>query len=285
VDQSDDSKTKYVIKQLQSNKIRYFKSHKKGKTRGLNAMIRIAKYEILAFTDDDCVVGKNWLQEINTFYKNHPHSAGVFGNVFPYKPYLHTDKFCTSTFTSRRISKQNDPYKIHWHVLGIGNNMSLRKSVVKKINYFREWLGPGSIALNGDETDLIFRILSKEYTLMTNPHMIVYHNRWLTSYQLIKLLGTYSCGMSAVYAYYLFYNGDKNMTTLIKKEIKTYIYPPFSDYGKSIYHFQFRQLFYKRMRLFTGFWELYCFLKGFSIGSIIGIKDYLYKNNVIQNLY
>jgi glycosyltransferase involved in cell wall biosynthesis len=261
-DQSDNNQTKLAVKQLQSSKIRYFKSNRKGKSIGLNSMIRKARHNILAFTDDDCIVDKNWLQEINIFYKKYPNAAGVFGNVFPYMPQNHKGEFYTSTFESSHISEQTNPYETHWQVLGIGNNMSFRKSIIVKEGCFKEWLGPGSIALNGEETDLIFRLLIKKYSLMTNPNIITYHNRWLTKSQLTALLGTYSCGMCAFYSYYLFRTDDKKMVKFLKKQIITHIYQP---------------LFHKKTEYLSGWWELSCFLRGSLVGAIFGIKDRFFK--------
>jgi glycosyltransferase involved in cell wall biosynthesis len=273
VDQSNDNQTKLIVKQLRSNKIRFFKSNRKGKTVDLNSMIRVAKYNILSFTDDDCIVDKNWLQEIYDSYIKYPNTAGVFGNTYPYKPQNHPNEMCPAIFIAKKTKSYQNHALLNHLFLGPGNNMSLQKSAIIKAKYFKEWLGTGSIAWAGEETDLIFRILIRKYILMTNPKMVVYHNRWLTKFQLMILSGAYSCGMIAFYSYYLFNANNIKVTKLIKKRFITYIYQPLSDYFVTACHFRLRQLFYKKMELLSGLWELYCFLRGFILGAIFGIKD------------
>ena len=283
VDQSTNEQTKNIVKKIQSTKIRYFRSDTKGKSKGLNFLIQKAKHSIIACTDDDCVVDKNWLKEISKFYVRYPQAGGVFGNVLPYMPQRHRHEYCTSLVHNSRISKQTDPYKEHWLSLGIGNNMSFQKSVIEKEGAFKEWLGPGSLALNGEETDLIFRLLTKKYTLMTNPNMLVYHNRWLSYTQLKHLLGTYSCGMSAFYAYYLYRTHDKKISALLQKRFHTYITKPLLYGLDNLFHKRIRKLMAERIEFFSGIWELYCFVRGWIIGTYYGIKDQFHHNRNKQS--
>lgn len=47
-----------------------------------NLGIRMAKGDIVCFTDSDCIVEGNWLEEINDFFAENPDADGVGGPVF-----------------------------------------------------------------------------------------------------------------------------------------------------------------------------------------------------------
>jgi glycosyltransferase involved in cell wall biosynthesis len=211
IDQSNNEDTQTIVNHLKSKKIRYFKTNQTGKAKALNFAIQKSKYELLAFTDDDCISTKNWLQEIHDFYHTHKYIAGVFGNTYPYQINTRARETCPSTFEADKIMSFSYPNIIHYHCLGQGNNMSLRKSMITSTGAFKEWLGVGSVAQAGEESELIFRILKHHNTLMTNPNMIIYHNRWLSYTDERLLQSSYTRGLLAFYAYY-FFTPDRKIT-------------------------------------------------------------------------
>ena len=204
IDQSDNSKTKNIVSQLQSKKIRYVKMTATGKAKALNLAIKKAKNELLAFTDDDCLVAKDWLKTIHDTYKKFPHVAGVFGNTLAYPTKKSGVWICPATFQSTSARFFSSPSIIHYQVLGQGNNMSLKKSILMSIGLFKEWLGVGSVTKAGEESELIFRILIHKHILMTNPHMLVRHNRWLSKNEYQFQESTYTRGLFAFFAYYIY---------------------------------------------------------------------------------
>ena len=92
VDQSKGYSTKSVVKQLGSPKIVYSKMNTKGKSKGLNDAVKRASGEILAFTDDDCLVDKHWLNNIHRALKENKNIVGVFGQVLPHESLLNKGK-------------------------------------------------------------------------------------------------------------------------------------------------------------------------------------------------
>jgi hypothetical protein len=109
---------------------------------------------------------------------------------------------------------------LHYIYLGQGNNMSIRKSVILKVGNFEEWLGPGSLGIvGGEDSDIIFRILKNKLPLMTNPKMIIYHNKWLTSWQERSLQCAYTYGLMAFLGYHLLTHGKTHPWKLVKLRI------------------------------------------------------------------
>lgn len=220
-DQSNNTESERVIKSYKHQPIRYIKIANKGKSYALNQAIRRANKHILAFTDDDCIVSKRWLTELYTSYQLHPKIVGVFGNVFPYKPNHHLHMTCPATFHAKKMKIHRMVGLPHYHRIGLGNNMSFRKDVFRAIGYFKPWLGPGNrFQGGGEESDIIFRVLSSGYLLETNPRMIVYHNRWLTPYTEHRLQARYTCGLIAFESYYLFGSHHRIARRYIKMRVQ-----------------------------------------------------------------
>jgi glycosyltransferase involved in cell wall biosynthesis len=205
VDQSNKTEIISANKLLTglSPKIRYFQNFEKGVSRAKNFALAKARAEIIAFTDDDCLVDKNWLRIIYQSFQKNKDIIGVFGKVLPYQPQLNNGKICPCIFTSnkKRIIDKPD---LHWQNIGFGNNMAFRKEIFAKVGGFKEWLGPGSIGSNAEDAEFALRCLVEGYKLMYNPQMIIYHNRWLTQEEYRRQCLSYSCGEMACYGYFAF---------------------------------------------------------------------------------
>src|SRR4051812_1329367 len=65
----------------ESRNYRYVFEGTKGKSFALNRGMREAKGEIFAFTDDDCIVGRDWINAIIKEYAADPNLAFLGGRV------------------------------------------------------------------------------------------------------------------------------------------------------------------------------------------------------------
>ena len=102
-----------------------------GKSRALNTGITKAGGDIIAFTDDDCIIDRRWLKTIATFFPSHTYIDGMFGKTVPFKPTQHPRLLCPSVFVRPRYAEHHKP-KEHWKYIGLGNNMAFRSSVFQK---------------------------------------------------------------------------------------------------------------------------------------------------------
>lgn len=201
IDQSNSDLTKEVVKKFETKKVNYFKMYDKGKSKAINMAISKASGDILSFTDDDCIVDKDWLKNIKKSFQEYEDITGVFGKVMPFEPSKNIDKICPCTFLKVKKRIISKPI-IHWENIGFGNNMAYRRKVFNQIGGFKKWLGPGSIGSNAEDAEFAFRVLSNGYKLLYNPQISVYHNRWLTKEEFKKQRLSYSCGEVACYGYY-----------------------------------------------------------------------------------
>ncbi len=198
----DQSTTPALVSQVHVN-IRYVHEPGSGKSNALNIATRIARGDILAFTDDDCIVSPHWLSSIKKQFDKDPNVLAVFGNTFPYRPKNHTLQVCPSVFVTRRVRMFKKPL-LHSKYIGFGNNMAFRKSVFDSFGPFKTWLGPGSLGSNAEDAEFALRVLTAGGKIVSTPQSIVYHNRWVTPTAMRQLELSYVCGEMACYSYYYF---------------------------------------------------------------------------------
>ncbi len=200
-----------------SGKIHSVHAPGSGKALALNQGARIASGEILAFTDDDCIVSPGWLFALVRQFKKTPSVSAVFGSTRPYQPMRHQHRFCPSIFAVRQTLIHTKPV-LHSTHIGYGNNMAIRKTVFDTLGPFKTWLGPGSIGSNAEDAEYALRILTKGGTIASTPRAIVYHNRWLSSVAMDRLELSYVCGEMACYTYY-YLQGLPFAKTIIRANI------------------------------------------------------------------
>jgi len=221
VDQSDNDKTERIIKQIDF-RIRYFKIQGTGLSRARNLGIQKSQGEIIAFTDDDCIVTKNWLANIYLSFEKNKGITAVFGRVLPDNPKGHSGLRCGSHTKFRKEKIFTAPRKYKRFIF-LGNAMSIRRSIFDKIGFFKEWLGVGSIGMATEDEEIIYRLLKNGGKVLLNPKVVVYHNNWLTEKELHRLMVRYSGGFFAAFGYYAL-QGDKiakgYLTIFLRKRLK-----------------------------------------------------------------
>lgn len=203
-DQSEKSENFAQRLNIYSSRVKIFRSTEKGRSKGLNFLSKKAKFSIIAFTDDDCIVDDKWLSEIFNTYKRYPQISGVFGKTLPYliNEQASYGKICPSQFLLNELKIHRWP-KFHFYEVGVGNDMSIKRDVMLAENGFLEWLGVGAIGEGAEEYELIYRLLKKKYLLVTNPKIIVFHNRWIKQDEDRKLQILYIKGIVSFLAYYI----------------------------------------------------------------------------------
>jgi glycosyltransferase involved in cell wall biosynthesis len=203
LDQSNNNLSKQCIAALHNQKIRYIKFSSKGKSKALNQGILSAKGNILYFIDDDCILGKKSLSELNSIFLKYHFIEGVFGKTTPYQPQSHKGKNCPCCFDVENLYLINNPI-YHANYIGFGNNMAFKKELFNIIGGFKPWLGPGSFSFGAEDAELALRTLIYGHSILSDPKMIVYHNKWLSPEEMKKQQLSYVCGEMSCYGYYYF---------------------------------------------------------------------------------
>ncbi len=135
----------------------------KGPAAARNLGIAKSQGELIAFTDDDCVVEKDWLDEyVRSF--DEVHIGGVGGAT------KHNMRGVFCEFMD--FYKVMDPMVENSEVLYlITANACYRRDAILAVNGFEEKIrNPG-----GEDPDLSMKIKEKGYKLLFNPNCVVYH--------------------------------------------------------------------------------------------------------------
>ena len=84
VDNSSTDETRRMVEGFVANqphRFRYVAEPRQGRSFALNTGMKEASGDILAFTDDDCIVPKNWLSAMGLPFQRHPEVGVVFCSV------------------------------------------------------------------------------------------------------------------------------------------------------------------------------------------------------------
>lgn len=135
--------------------LRYHTQKNSGPAKARNKGVELAQGEIIAFTDDDCIVDYNWLKIIQHRFQN----QGI--NVLEGQTY--TDRTKRTPFTHQIENKK-------WNPVIPTCNAAYRKSFFNKIGGFDE----NFPFAHNEDTDLAWRVLEVSEVIF-DSNMKVFH--------------------------------------------------------------------------------------------------------------
>lgn len=152
VDDHSDDNTREKIAQLNHPLIRCVSlpEGQTGKKAALTRGIHLAYSDIIAVTDADCVVGKNWPETIASAYANDNQLVMTTGLVLPDSTRTILDRFQWLDFAAT-MAMTNLGITTKKYYLANGANMSFRKSAFQEIGGYRDNVQVAS----GDDVFLI----------------------------------------------------------------------------------------------------------------------------------
>lgn len=158
-------------------RFRYLFEPQQGKSHALNAGIRNAQGDVLAFTDDDVTFDPMWLQNLTASLRG-TDWAGAAGRVLPQKAFSPPPWLAVKERHALGPLALFDPGTPAGE-LGeppFGNNMAYRKGMFEKHGGFRIDLGPqpGS-EIRSEDSEFGQRLLAAGERLRYEPSAIVYH--------------------------------------------------------------------------------------------------------------
>ena len=176
----DNAPTDDSAKQLcKKYPVRYVLEPQPGQSRARNRGIVEAETDLVAFTDDDCVVGEHWLDRLDRPFAD-PLVMAATGYVGPleletraqwlFEAHGGFPKHFERTVFGRSRSPANSG-----NLVGAGANMVFRRAAFEEIGLFAEDLGPGTPARAADETYQMYKLLSAGYRVEYDPARIVWH--------------------------------------------------------------------------------------------------------------
>ena len=161
-------------------RFRYLFVPKAGKSYGLNAGIREARGEVLAFTDDDVTVEPTWLRNLTAILSGEEY-VGAGGRILPSHPfspppwlpvdgpYNMSGVLALFDLGDKAGNLDRAPY---------GANMAFQRKVFERYGTFRTDLGPSpndEIPRPNEDTEFGRRLMAAGERLRYQPSAVVYH--------------------------------------------------------------------------------------------------------------
>lgn len=157
--------TKKFLDSLKNNIIKVI-HHKnnQGISFAKNSGIKYANHDIIAFTDDDCSVDKNWLTELSKGFIDEQ-TGFVIGQTF------YINKKYKGYFPERLVSNLNAKWPG-------GGNIAYQKKVFITCNGFNNFY----FQYNNEDSEMAIRTVSNGFSFNRAPKAIVYHQamNWTT---------------------------------------------------------------------------------------------------------
>lgn len=188
-DGSTDDTENLLIEFAKNNpelKFRVFNQKNCGPAKARNVGIFNSLGDILFFTDDDCVVPKNWIQSISEGYDRHSDVIGV-GGWYVYEGEKLKSMYVTyTTYCSLRTWRNMYKEEIKTDQFlqtpaGNTSNMSYRKSILLKMGGFDETLE----FVGYVDWELKKRIMDSGHSLLYIPFHVL-HNKPLSTKEIIR---------------------------------------------------------------------------------------------------
>lgn len=222
VDNGSSDDTAQVVERLIADTklpLRYIFEPKPGVSSARNAGIRAARYEIIAFTDDDCMVDRGWLRAIATVFQEEPDLALVGGRVELYDPEDY--EISVRRFDDRSSLRSLD------ELFGrlIGCNVTASAAAIRQVGPFDTAMGAGGSFKAGEDHEFFYRILKHGGKVLYDPRILIEHAHGRKAEADIDALkSNYTQGRAALFAKHI-RAGDRGLIKQVYWELRSLLLP------------------------------------------------------------
>lgn len=194
VDQSTNSETADALAHLSSDpRFRYIPSDKVGTGWARWTGVNASQYEIIAMTDDDCLVPPQWLAVIGGCFAENGELGLIFTQVDAgehdgsagYVPHFPVERERLVCRLSRFVGH-----------IGMGASMAMRRDFLISSGGFDRNLGPGSEFHSGEDLDIAIRALAAGWCVLQTNRTAVIHEgfRAWDQYRKLTRRDTFAAG-------------------------------------------------------------------------------------------
>jgi GT2 family glycosyltransferase len=187
--------------------VRVIPAPRQGLSIARNVGIQNARYDLVAFTDDDVVLDRRWLTNLAQGFAMDERVACVCGMVptsellTPAQSYFDHRVGWAQRWMPAVYDLENHVggglFPLQISEFGTGANFAVRKDVVLALGGFDEALGAGAPAGSGEDIDMFLRIMLTGHLLAREPSAVVWHSHRRTVPELESQMYNYAVGLSA----------------------------------------------------------------------------------------
>jgi hypothetical protein len=188
--------------------LRYAREPRRGLAAAHNCGLEHARGVIVAFTDDDVIVDRNWLTEVARAFRAGPNVACVTGLIMPgelqtqvqLQLETHADSgkgFEQLIFDSGPHRPADPLFPFTAGKFGSGANMSFSSDILREIGGFDPATGVGTVSRGGDELAAFFSVLAAGHALVYQPSALVWHHHRRDPASLTNQAYGYGVGLGA----------------------------------------------------------------------------------------
>jgi GT2 family glycosyltransferase len=154
--------------------LHYIRQDDRGLAVSQNAAVRAVVSDVVAVTDDDCVVDRNWLEVVGDAFEREPELGLLTGRVLP----LLSDDPSLVPVSTRpsALRVQFDAAADPWEI-GSGNNFAVRRAWFEAVGGCDVRLGPGTPGRGALDMDLFYRLLRAGAPARYEPDAVVFHEQ------------------------------------------------------------------------------------------------------------
>ena len=201
--------TARVVEECDDPRVRLVTEPTPGLSPARNTGLVAASHEIVAFTDDDVVVDRQWITGLLAGFARADDVACVCGLVpsgelrTPSQAYFDWRVSWADNIVARRYSLLDPPedvplFPYQVGIYGTGANFAVDRDRIARLGGFDEALGVGTTTMGGEDLDIFLRVLMAGYSLVSEPSAIVWHRHRSDNDALLSQARGYGAGLGAV---------------------------------------------------------------------------------------
>lgn len=198
VDQSTTDDTRRLVESIAAtdDRVEYVHSSAPGLSRAYNTGVARSAGEVIAFTDDDCIVPTDWLRSIVSAFAREPDGDLLYGQVLPAHPDGDGTELTPFLLIpeAARLSRSDG-----FRVFGMGANFAVRRRLFDAIGGFDEVLGGGGPLRSSQDYDLAYRAYRAGRVILLRPEVTLRHDGRREADDWPALLLNYGIGDGAFY--------------------------------------------------------------------------------------
>jgi GT2 family glycosyltransferase len=211
---------------LSDSRFRYTSEPLPGLSRARNHGLETAKFDLVAFTDDDITVDPGWPAALAAGFTSDPAAVCVTGVVVPSALNTGAERYFDSryawgeAFEARRydMGAHRHPSRLYPFTAGMfgtGANFAVKRQAVTELGGFDCLLGAGAVSRGGEDLDIFLRLILAGGRICYVPSALVWHQHRSETGALAEQIYSYGYGLGAYLAKHLL-NRDFTVSFLMR---------------------------------------------------------------------